>query len=226
MTSGQTYLIKRKRNLFRNFATTLNSYLKSRSVSSTPIWFLNWITRHILKYVLNANTPGKIEVLKIPCNRKELIFKLITTDKPFALIKIGYIPGWLKNKLEGYKINESFENESYSKAINRDDSDINALMGSCSFYEGWDSNRPNLILFVNIGVGNDAKKFVLQSVGRGVRIEPLKNIPKRIQNLLNTKIIEKQLFEKVQNLILSIKSLFVFGTNDNNLKEIIAILKT
>lgn len=74
----------------------------------------------------------------------------MTTDKPFALIKIGDISGWLKNKLEGYKINESFENESYFRQINHDDSDINILMGYLSFYEGWDSNQPNLILFVNI----------------------------------------------------------------------------
>ena len=179
----------------------------------------------ILKYVLNANTPGKIEVLKIPGNRQELIFRLMTADKPFALIKIGDISGWLKDKLEGYEINESFDNESYFKAINRDDSDINVLMGSRSFYEGWDSNRPNLLLFVNIGVGSDAKKFVLQSVGRGVRIEPQKNMRKRLQNLFNAKVVEKQLFEKVKNLILPIESLFVFGTNAENLKEIIATLK-
>ena len=180
----------------------------------------------ILKYVLHANTPSKIEVLKIPGNRNELIFRLMTAEKPFALIKIGDISGWLKDKLEGYEINESFENESYFRRINRDDSDINILMGSRSFYEGWDSNRPNLILFVNIGVGSDAKKFVLQSVGRGVRIEPQKNLRKRLQNLLNAKIVKGQLFEKIKNLILPIESLFVFGTNAENLKEIIATLKT
>ncbi|HPW34800.1 MAG TPA: DEAD/DEAH box helicase family protein, partial [Candidatus Paceibacterota bacterium] len=96
--------------------------------------------KDILKYVFNAETPGKIEVLKIPGNRQELIFKLTTADKPFALIKIGDISGWLKNKLDGYEINERFENESYFQQINRDDSDINILMGSRSFYEGWDSN--------------------------------------------------------------------------------------
>jgi len=181
--------------------------------------------KDILKYVLNAKTPGKIEVLKIPGNRQELIFRLMTAEKPFALIKIGDISGWLKDKLEAYEINESFENESYFKALNRDDSDINVLMGSRSFYEGWDSNRPNLLLFVNIGVGSDAKKFVLQSVGRGVRIEPQKNRRKRLQNLLNAKVVTKQLFEKVKNLILPIESLFVFGTNAENLKEIIATLK-
>jgi type III restriction enzyme len=181
--------------------------------------------KDILKYILNARTPGKIEVLKIPGNRQELIFRLMTADKPFALIKIGDISGWLKDKLEGYEINESFENESYFRRINRDDSDINVLMGSRSFYEGWDSNRPNLLLFVNIGVGSDAKKFVLQSVGRGVRIEPQKYQRKRLQNLLNAKVVKEHLFEKVKNLILPIESLFVLGTNAENLKEIIKTLK-
>jgi hypothetical protein len=149
----------------------------------------------------------------------------MTAERPFALIKIGDISGWLKDKLEGYEINESFENESYFRRINRDDSDINVLMGSRSFYEGWDSNRPNLILFVNIGVGSDAKKFVLQSIGRGVRIEPQKYQRKRLQNLFNAKEVKEQLFEKVKNLILPIESLFVFGTNAENLKEIIKTLK-
>jgi len=34
-----------------------------------------------------------------------------------------------------------------------------------------------------------------------------------------------ELFEKISNLILPIESLYVFGTNANNLKEIIATLK-
>ncbi len=179
----------------------------------------------ILRYVFNAETPGQIEVLKIPGNKQELIFRLMTADKPFALIKIGDISGWLKDKLEGYEINESFQNESYFRRINRDDSEINILMGSRSFYEGWDSNRPNIILFINIGVGSDAKKFVLQSVGRGVRIEPQKNMRKRLQNLFNAKLVTKELFEKLKHLILPIESLFVFGTNAGNLKEIIATLR-
>jgi len=183
--------------------------------------------KDILRCVFNAETPGKIEVLKIPSNSKELVFRLMTADKPFALIKIGDISGWLKNKLEGYEINESFENESYFKRINDDDSDINILMGSRSFYEGWDSNRPNVILFINIGIGNDAKKFVLQSVGRGVRIEPLKHQRKRMGDLVNANVKQsiEQLLDTIKDWILPIESLYVFGTNANNLKEIIATLK-
>ena len=181
--------------------------------------------KDILDEVLNSKTSGNIEVLKIPGNRNELIFKLKTAEKPFALIKIGDISGWLKDKLEGYEIIESFENESYFKKINQDDSDINILMGSRSFYEGWDSNRPNILLFVNIGVGSDAKKFVLQSVGRGVRIEPLEYKKKRLQNLFNSKEVNETLFDKIKNLIFPIESLFIYGTNAENIKEIIAALK-
>lgn len=180
----------------------------------------------ILKYVLNANAPGKIEVLKIPGNPYELIFRLMTAEKPFALIKIGNISSWLKDQLKYYEINESFENESYFRQINLDDSDINILMGSRAFYEGWDTNRPNLLLFVNIGVGSDTKKFVLQSIGRGVRIEPQKYQRKRLQSLSNNRMVEEELFNKVKDLILPIESLFIFGTDAEILLEIIRTLKS
>ncbi len=68
--------------------------------------------KDILEYVFNADKPGKIEVLKIPSNKQELVFKLATSSQPFALMKIGDITEWIKNKLTGYEIIEKFENES------------------------------------------------------------------------------------------------------------------
>ena len=50
-------------------------------------------------------------------------------------------------------------------------------MGSRSFYEGWDSNRPNIINFINIEL-RQKQNFILQSIGRGIRIEPIKTIEK------------------------------------------------
>ncbi len=67
----------------------------------------------MLKYVYNSGTSGEIEILVRPSNRQELAFKLKTSDKPFALIKIGDISGWLKGELEGYEVNEKFDDESY-----------------------------------------------------------------------------------------------------------------
>ncbi|MDI6699848.1 MAG: DEAD/DEAH box helicase family protein [bacterium] len=178
----------------------------------------------ILNYVFNSSTNGKIEVLKIPSNKQELVFKLATSDRPFALMKIGDISEWIKNKLSNYEIIEKFDNESIFKNINNSE-DINVLMGSRSFYEGWDSNRPNIILFINIGKGTDAKKFVLQSIGRGVRIEPLPNKRRRAVFLYNNQEIDKDIFEKIKEYIEPLESLFVFGTKADNLKEVIETLK-
>jgi superfamily II DNA or RNA helicase len=178
----------------------------------------------ILHFVFNASSTGKIEVLKIPSNKQELVFKLATSDRPFALMKIGDISEWIKSKLPNYEIIEKFDNESIFKNINNNE-DISILMGSRSFYEGWDSNRPNIILFINIGKSTDAKKFVLQSIGRGVRIEPLPNKRRRAIYLYNNQEINKDIFEKIKDYIESPESLFVFGTKADNLKEVVETLK-
>jgi superfamily II DNA or RNA helicase len=177
----------------------------------------------ILEDVYNSKSSGTIEILTIPGNRQEMVFRLKKSERPFALIKIGDISKWIKETFEGYEIIESFDNESVFKKINRDDSDINILMGSRTFYEGWDSNRPNIILYINIGTGTQAKKFVLQSVGRGVRIEPIKNERKRLGFLYQEKRIT--IFEKIKDLAFQIETLFVFGTNPSALEETIATFR-
>ncbi len=179
----------------------------------------------VLYYIYNSKTNGEIEILRRLSNKKELAFKLKTSDKPFALIKIGDISGWLKDELVGYEIQERFEDESYFENLNREDSEINILMGSRSFYEGWDSNRPNVINFINIGVGQEARKFVLQSVGRGVRIEPFKNKRRRLLELYNSQEIEEDLFNQVKDKVLPMESLFIFGTNREALKTVLEKLE-
>jgi len=179
----------------------------------------------VLNYVYNSTTSGEIEVLRRQSNSNELAFKLKTSDKPFALIKIGDISGWLKEELAGYEIQESFEDESYFENLNKEESEINILMGSRSFYEGWDSNRPNVINFINIGMGEDAKKFILQSVGRGARIEPIKGKRRRLLQLYNSKEIGKTLFDKVKDKVLPIETLFIFGTNRNAIATVVQELE-
>src|SRR3990172_6898227 len=73
-----------------------------------------------------------------------------------------------------------------------------------------------------IGVGKDAKKFVLQSTGRGVRIEPVKHARKRLTELYSAGKISVTIFEKIKDLALPVETLFIFGTRAGNLAEIIA----
>ena len=151
--------------------------------------------------------------------------KLILKNRRIFIRRVAFSYNLLRDELGRFNVNYRFETEGFFQTINREDSEINVLMGSRSFYEGWDSNRPNMILFVNIGIGSDAKKFVLQSVGRGVRIEPQKHKRRRLKELLNIKEIKEQLFNKTQNLILPIESLFVFGTKVDIVEKIIDSLK-
>jgi type III restriction enzyme len=177
----------------------------------------------LLEDVFNSKSPGTIEVVQIPQSRQELLFKLKSGDKPFALMKIGDITPWLREKLEGYEIVERFEEENIFAKLNEDE-DINILMGSRAFYEGWDSNRPNVIAFINIGMGEDAKKFVLQGIGRGVRIEPFKNIRRRLEILHKNSQIDKETYQQVKDWTTPIESLFVFGTKASNLETILQTL--
>ena len=94
-----------------------------------------------------------------------------------------------------------------------DESPMTMLMGSRAFFESWDSNRPNIINFINIG-GRDARIFVPQSVGRGARIEPLPGRRRRLDRLLpSLPDDERSAAEKVRGETTPLETLFLFATN-------------
>ncbi|GAA9538353.1 DEAD/DEAH box helicase family protein [Helicobacter pylori] len=165
---------------------------------------------------------GHIEVIINPKNNQEIAFKLNTSDKVFCLIKIGDITEWICGKLKSVKVvskNLSFKEESYFSQI--DKSSINILVGSRTFDTGWDSTRPSVILFLNIGLDDDAKKLVKQSFGRGVRIESVKNQRQRLAYLDIDEAIKKDLKPNAAML----ETLFVIPTNHASLEAILKIQK-
>ena len=180
----------------------------------------------ILLHVFNTNTNGEFEVKRNPNNKQELSFRVKSgaNSEPFALIKIGDVKEFEKNNLSKYDIEEEYENESIFENI--DDSSINILMGSRAFYEGWDSNRPNIINFVNIGTQREAKKFILQSVGRGIRIEPIKNHRKRLKPLINESSPIPDDLKQSSGKVNPIETLFIFGTNNNAILSVLEHLRS
>ncbi|GAA9635055.1 DEAD/DEAH box helicase family protein [Helicobacter pylori] len=171
--------------------------------------------------VFYANS-GHIEVIINPKNNQEIAFKLNTSDKVFCLIRIGDITEWICEKLKSVKVvskNLSFKEESYFSQIDR--SSINILVGSRTFETGWDSTRPSVILFLNIGLDDDAKKLVKQSFGRGVRIESVKNQRQRLAYLDIDEAIKKDLKSNAAML----ETLFVIPTNHASLEAILKIQK-
>ncbi|QQW79966.1 DEAD/DEAH box helicase family protein [Helicobacter pylori] len=171
--------------------------------------------------VFYANS-GHIEVIINPKNNQEIAFKLNTSDKVFCLIKIGDITEWIYEKLKSVKVvskNLSFKEESYFSQI--DKSSINILVGSRTFETGWDSTRPSVILFLNIGLDDDAKKLVKQSFGRGVRIESVKNQRQRLAYL----DIDEAIKENLKPNAAMLETLFVIPTNHASLEAILKIQK-
>lgn len=183
--------------------------------------------KDVCRHIFNADSFADMELLVRPSNDKELAFRLksSTAGQPFALIKIGQTAEWLKNFLVGYDLVKGFEDEAFFTQLNSPSSHINLLMGSRSFYEGWDSNRPNVIMFINIGTGPDAKKFILQSVGRGVRIEPVAGKRKRLMHLYNGREVTEERFVPARPYISAVETLFLFGTKREALATILDNLK-
>ncbi len=165
---------------------------------------------------------GHIEVIINPKNNQEIAFKLNTSDKVFCLIKIGDITEWICEKLKSVKVvskNLSFKEESYFSQI--DKSSINILVGSRTFDTGWDSTRPSVILFLNIGLDDDAKKLVKQSFGRGVRIESVKNQRQRLAYLE----IDEAVKDNLKPNAAMLETLFVIPTNHASLEAILKFQK-
>ena len=174
---------------------------------------LNLSIKDILINVYNAKTHGKIEI-KIGETSKEIAMQLQTSDSPFLLIKIGDANKFRRDKLsDNYVVGKNYSKINYFNSLNNSTCKINILLGSRAFYEGWDSNRPNVMNFINIGSG-DAKKFVLQSIGRGVRIQPEENNINKRKRANNNDSFKNELFE----------TLFVYATNKLAVKSILETL--
>lgn len=177
----------------------------------------------VLIQVFNTNKKGEFEVMRNPKNKKELSFSVKSSDQPtpFALLKIGNTDKWVKEILADYQVEEDYADTKVFETLN--ESSVNILMGSRAFYEGWDSNRPNIINFINIGTSKDAKKFILQSTGRGVRIEPVKNQRKRLKSL--PEAIEKNNLTAIIGEVKPIETLFIFGTKRSAIQSVLTTLE-
>lgn len=174
----------------------------------------------VRQYIFYASEPSHLECFR--ANDKELAFKSKNANEPFMLLNIAEAKKWEKEHLLELGV-ESFKDlqKSYFKHINDNDSSINIMLGSKVFSEGWDSNRVNLIYFINIGSKN-ANKYVLQTIGRGVRIEPFAHVRKRMQY----NQLEYATKEALSPLSCGIETLFVLASDTEAIKFILGKIES
>jgi len=208
-----------------NFDFERNKKELEESINNTPYLFnlgelkidIDLSIEAFYKYVFNSKMPSTIEVSKIEKNDKELVFKLKDGNDYFMVITADKIVKWSDDFLDGYNLIKSVA-KSFFNEINELEN-ISILMGSRIFIEGWDSNRPNIINFVNLGT-KDAEKLVLQAIGRGVRIEPFKNFRKRVcESYQNLNIPKDFKCDK------ALETLFIFPSKVDYIKKITENLK-
>ena len=182
-------------------------------VDETPIKSMK--AADLRERVFLSRQKGALQFIRSNDN-KELAFQMRNADSPFALIRIGDTSKWRKELLAGYEETTALQEKSFFDGLEQ--SPITILMGSRSFFESWDSNRPNVINYINIG-GKDAKKFVVQSVGRGVRIETLPGKRRRLF-CLDLEGQEKEAMEQCHDQVCPPETLFLFATNRAAVKSI------
>jgi len=217
--------VKCKQELISNLNKNRNYFFGDERVSDTFLELLRDITyQDILFYLFNAKSKGTIECIKTK-DSSELLFKLKTSFKPFALLKISDTKSWSNGLLYNYDITEDMTQEGYFRRLNDKDSSINILLGSRVFSEGWDSNRPNIVSFLNIGSSN-AKKYVMQTIGRGVRIEPLPHERKRFKYINIEAIKDIKQAVKIEKYNSGIESIFVFATSKSDVENVFKEIET
>ena len=182
---------------------------------------INLTFKEFFQYVFNASSGGDIEY-SYSENKNELLFKLKNSEEYFMLIYAGNVIKWGEDVLNGFIPLKTLDSNVFSEINTRDE--ISILMGSRMFIEGWDTNRVNIINFVELGK-NDAEKLILQSIGRGVRIEPIKNKRMRLEYLDNE---TKKNINNYDDLIMHnefIESLFIFPSKKEYIESVLNELK-
>ena len=230
VASGKYDLDKAKEVLRQDLMIHRDYQFNTAEIPGSFVQIIENLTKEdILKQVFNASAFGKIEYTRIANNSREVAFRLKTANagQHFCLLVASDATKWSDNVLENYEYTETPLTKSYFKTINSQESSINILLGSRIFTEGWDSNRPNVVNFINIGVDEGAQKFVLQAIGRGVRIQPVPGIRKRLSYIVNpeeTEQLEKYIDVKTKETVLKrclpLESLFLFATKKEVIKNI------
>lgn len=125
----------------------------------------------ILRRVFNAPAKQRLKLVNIKNSKGELALR-VGDAQPFGLISIGDDAGFFSMADEA---SEEFDSErddfggALFGSLNNKDSQLNVLIGSRKFTEGWSSWRVSTMGLLNMGQGEGSQ--IIQLFGRGVRLK-------------------------------------------------------
>ena len=153
------------------------SYLENCGITAQEIF------QETLATLFNAQTSGELHIDNLKGAKGELAIR-IGNNSHFGLIYIGD-DARFKNlcKDRGFNVHERQFSGSMFQDLNSDDSEINLLIGSKKFTEGWNSWRVSTMGLMNIGRSEGAQ--IIQLFGRGVRLKGFQSSLKRSSSCEN-----------------------------------------
>jgi len=154
-------------------------YLENLNLSSEEVY-------HDIKETIfhSSSYSSGIKLFDIKNGEGEIGIKVNGDEDYFGLVNIGDVSS-LKNKLEDNDFiveDDEFKDSMFSD-INREDSNVNILIGSKKFTEGWNSYRVSSIGLLNVGRTEGSQ--IIQLFGRGVRLRGYNKSLKRSECFQN-----------------------------------------
>jgi hypothetical protein len=168
----------------------------------------------ILQVLFNAKASGALHVRQLKGSSEsegEVALHIGEENDPFGVINVGDPSGLCKlcmDHPEDLVVSDSEFSESLFRQVNDADSDINVLIGSKKFSEGWSSWRVSTMGLMNIGKKEGSQ--IIQLFGRGVRLKGLDFCLKRSQ-----RIVGLQAPKDIERL----ETLNVFGVHADYMKQ-------
>ena len=137
--------------------------------------------------IFHARVPGKVHVEHLKGSEGEIALRIGEGNQPFGVINVGDAKKlWdLCGELEELVTIEKNFSESLFRKINDQEGEINLLIGSKKFTEGWNSWRVSTMGLMNIGRNEGSE--IIQLFGRGVRLMGYDFCLKRSSELTNVK---------------------------------------
>jgi hypothetical protein len=128
------------------------------------------VYQQMLNHIFHTKVSSGLSIANIADASGEIGLRTGSTDSYFGVINIGNDRVFL-DRVENHDLitveEEQFADSLFHK-INKHDSDVNILLGSRKFIEGWDSWRVSTMGLMNFGRGEGPQ--VIQLFGRGVRL--------------------------------------------------------
>lgn len=162
----------------------------------------------ILRTLFNAETPGALHVDNLKGVGGELGIR-VGENEYFGVINVGDEAKLLKLcEDQGLPTHDKDFASSLFLALNTQDSQVNLLIGSRKFSEGWSSWRVSTMGLMNIGKSEGSQ--IIQLFGRGVRLKGYEFCLKR-----STKLGDVRPPEHVRVL----ETLNIFGVHADYMKQ-------